>query len=147
MRGFTVLTFLLASLGAAAPAMAQDQGGEAFNARIFIRENGLHVWGGYTTLTLAAATGTAALAGWDAHPYLGYATMGTGAVTLSLGLLAYPDKLDRIWPHVLLMGVAETCWMLNAFVWEPGSLPHRVTGVTSLVSLGAAYVAIRLIEG
>jgi hypothetical protein len=78
---------------------------------------------------------------------LGYSTLGAGAITLSLGLTAFSDRLDEVWPHAVLMGLAETGWALNAFVLEPGSLPHKITGAASLVSLAGAIVAIVLING
>ncbi len=136
---------LILCAGVAAPAAAEET--PSLDLGGFVRDNKLHVWAGYTTLTLAVATGTAAIFEWPVHPYFGYATMATGLVTLALGLTAYSNRLDEVWPHALLVGLAETGWLLNAFVWEPGSLPHRITGAASIASLGLGYLAIRLING
>lgn len=131
--------------GTAAPVAAEET--PSFDLGGFVRTNHLHVIAGYTTLGLALATGTAAVFEWPVHPYLGYTTMGSGLITLALGLTAYSNRLDEVWPHVLFVGLAETGWLLNAFVWEPGSLPHKITGAASIASLAAGYVAIRLING
>jgi len=129
----------------AAPAVAQET--PSLDLGGFIKKTHLHQIAGGTTVALAVATGAAALLGWDGHPLLGYATLGAGAATLSLGLTAYSDRLPEVWPHALLMGLAETGWALNAFVLEPGSLPHKVTGALSIASLAGAIVAIVLING
>jgi hypothetical protein len=141
-RGLLSLVLLA---GAVAGAAAQET--PSLDLGGFIQKNHLHQIAGGTTVALALATGTAALLGWEGHPILGYSTLGAGAITLSLGLTAFSDRLDEVWPHAVLMGLAETGWALNAFVLEPGSLPHKITGAASLVSLAGAIVAIVLING
>lgn len=137
----------------ALPAWAQDAptaadaGITGFDLGKTVRQTHLHQIFGFTTLGLAVATPTAALLHWEGHPILGYTMMGTGLATLALGLTAYGDQLDEVWPHAAFMALAETGWLLNAFVLEPGSLPHKINGALSLVNLAAGFTAILLIRG
>lgn len=126
-----------------------------WDPRLFIIENHLHqISGGMTILaaTLTGAAGISLAAGvdWSAlpavHGALGYTSLTLGATTLALGLTAYSNRLDRVWPHALLMAVGETGMVLNAFVLERGSLPHRITGAVSVASLGLGLVSIILIS-
>jgi len=154
-----LVALLLSSLATAVFAQeASDASANAplWDVRQVIVQNHIHQISGATTLVAAALTGTAGVAlaagvDWSAlpsvHGALAYTTLAAGATTLALGLTAYSDRLDRVWPHAMFMGLAETGFMLNAFVLEPGSLLHRITGAASITSLGLGLLSIILING
>lgn len=117
----------------------------------WIRRSGAHKVGGYVTMGLAVtAAGLGMLEsqgvlGTNMHPYFGYATAAFAAGASIAGTIAYSDRLDVIWPHAALNGLAVVGFGLNAFVFEGGSPAHVATAASSLALLGASYVAIRLI--
>ena len=154
MKQLLLAVFFLLGLGQV--LSAQDNASETplWDPRLFIIENHLHQISGGVTIGAAALTGAAGIAAasgadWSALPSvhwaLAYTTIAAGAATLALGLTAYSDRLDKVWPHVLFMGLAETGFILNAFVLEHGSLPHKITGAASITSLGLGLVSIILI--
>jgi hypothetical protein len=134
-----VLALLLVSSG-----LFAQSGGDGDFGR-FIRENNLHRIGGYVSLGLVAATGTAGFLGLDFHPVLGYAALGSAAVSSLAGTLAYSHRIDEVWPHMLLNGIGIGAMVLNAFVLEPGSTEHRISGIVAAGSFAGAYVTIILI--
>lgn len=135
-------------------ADSSDPSGSGWDVRQFIKKNHVHEISGITTLSLAALTGAAGIAlasgaSWispPVHGALAYGTIAAGAATLGLGLTAYSNRLDEVWPHALLMGVAETGMIVNAFVLKPGSTPHRITGAASITAMGLGLLSIILIK-
>ncbi len=160
MKALLIVPILALSLGWTVAAQstqpATEQPAPAWDAKQFIMKTHAHEISGVTTLTLAALTGAAGitLAATNTtsgpfpivHGALAYGTIAAGALTLGLGLTAYSDRLDEVWPHALFMGAAETGMIVNAFVLTPGSLPHRITGAASITSLGLGLLSIILIK-
>jgi len=124
---------------------AEEKDDFNFGLSEVIIEKNLHRIGGYTTLGLLAATGTAGFTGWEGHPYLGYSTLGSAALSSIMGTIAYKDLLPVIWPHVLFNSVGITGLVLNTFILEPGSLEHKVSGAAAMSSFAAGYVSIIII--
>jgi len=154
MKRFLIIVCLWAGLGWTVSAQDTDSATPNWDPQKFIMKNHLHQISGATTIALATLTGVAGItmaAGVDSpallptHRALAIGTIVAGATTLGLGLTAYSDRLDTVWPHALFMGLAETGFILNAAVLEPGSLPHRITGVASITSLGLGLLSIILI--
>lgn len=138
---------------AAAPVIAQDAEGDGRTVPEFIRQTGLHRISGYVSLGLASATAAFGFIGVEEegalsvlHPVLGISTMGSMLTSQVLGTIAYRDRLARVWPHTLLNAAAVVGFGLNAFVWEQGSLEHRITGIASMGALAGGYISIILIE-
>ncbi|AHC16132.1 hypothetical protein [Salinispira pacifica] len=111
----------------------------------FIRSNNIHRIGGYTSLGLMTATGVTGMLGWEGHPYLGYASLGSAALSSIAGTIAYSDRIDRVWPHMLFNALGVSGLFLNAFILEPGSIEHRLSGAAALGSFAAGYISIILI--
>src|SRR5579872_3900 len=121
----SVLISLAWGLSAQASDAASTNNSPAsgWDPRAFIIKNHAHEIGGVTTLALAGLTGIAGgtLAAGQTlggklppvHGALAYSTIGAGALTLAMGLTAYSDRLDEIWPHAMFMGLAETGFILN----------------------------------
>lgn len=148
-----VLLVLVVAAVAVAPVLAQDTDGGDRTVPEFIRETGLHRISGYVSLGLAGATAAFGLIGVEEegalsviHPVLGISTMGSMLTSQVLGTIAYRDRLARVWPHTLLNAAAVVGFGLNAFVWEQGSMEHRITGIASISALAGGYVSIILIE-
>lgn len=158
VKRLLMLSVLVSSLGWTAGAQQQvpaDTPAPVWDARQFIIKNHIHQISGVTALTAAAFTGVAGASlaytnGFSGlkqiHHALALTTVATTGITLALGLTAYSDRLDEVWPHAALMGLAETGFILNAFVLEPGSTPHRITGAVSITSLFAGLAAIIVIK-
>jgi hypothetical protein len=112
----------------------------------WIISTNLHKITGYVTLGLVTATAIAGPLGLtDIHPILGYTTLGTALTNSVLGIIAYGGLIDYVWPHLLFNALGEVGLILNAFVWQPGSTEHIITGVASAVSFAAGYVSIILL--
>ncbi len=158
-----LIVSLLISLGwglsaqAADPAPpAGDKPASAWDPKAFIIKNHAHEIAGVTTLAVATLTGIAGgtLATGQTfggklppiHGALAYSTIGAGAITLAMGLTAYSDRLDEVWPHAMFMGLAETGFLLNGFVLKPGSLPHEINGAVAITNLGLGLLSILLIK-
>jgi hypothetical protein len=154
-----LIAAVLISLGSGLWAQMVDPAPDpapGWDPKSFIIKNHVHEISGITTLSLATLTGIAGVTlatGHDfggvlpkVHGALAYGTIAFGAVTLGLGLTAYSDRLDEVWPHAAFMGLAETGMIVNAFVLKPGSLPHRITGAASITSLGLGLLSIILIK-
>ena len=149
-KPFVVLVLLTALLSS--PLSAQDLLGDAGQ---FVRENHLHQISGFTTLALAGTTGALGVSmisglldrdtGAGIHGALAAGTILAGATTLGLGLTAYSQRLEKVWPHVALVGLAEVGWIVNATLLTPGSTEHQITGALSISSLVAGVVAIILL--
>lgn len=123
-----------------------DQSREGdMNLARFIRSNNIHRIGGYASLGLMTATGVTGLLGWEGHPYLGYASLGSAALSSIAGTIAYSDRIERVWPHMLFNALGVTGLFLNAFVLEPGSIEHRISGAAAMGSFAAGYISIILI--
>ncbi len=111
-KPFVALALLTALL--VAPLASQDLLGDTSQ---FIRENHLHQISGFTTLALAGSTGALGISlatglldrdtGAGIHGALAAGTILAGATTLGLGATAYANRLDKVWPHVALVGLAE----------------------------------------
>lgn len=124
-----------------ATAPAQQPG----PAARWIDDSNIHRIFGYATLGVATVTAGLGLFGVEVHPYFGLATAGLSVASTSLGIIAYRDRLGYAWPHATLNALATTGFMLNAFVFEGGSLPHISSGIASLVTMYGAYGAIILL--
>lgn len=111
----------------------------------WIDDSNIHRIFGYATLGVATVTAGLGLFGVEVHPYFGAATAGLSVTTASLGIIAYRDRLSYAWPHATLNALAATGFLLNAFVFEGGSLPHITSGIAGLVSMYGAYGAIILL--
>lgn len=111
----------------------------------WIISTNLHKITGYATLGLLTATAIAGPLGLEVHPYLGYTTLGTAVTNSLLGVIAYGNLIEYVWPHLLFNGLGEIGLFLNAFVWEPGSPQHVATGIASAVSFAAGYLSIMLL--
>lgn len=155
MKQFLIIFFLLGGLGWTVTAEDSASATPNWDPQQFIMNNHLHQISGATTIALATLTGVAGItmaAGVESpallpvHRAMALGTIVAGATTLGLGLTAYSDQLDTVWPHALFMGLAETGFVLNALVLTPGSLPHRITGVASITSLGLGLLSIILIK-
>ena len=144
---FLVIFLAAAPLAAQSNESAPAETDEAPTptAAEWIQQTGIHKIFGYTTLGLAGTTGIMAFVDADIHRPLAYATLGSALTTSVLGAIGYWDYRDIVWPHFLFMGLAETGFALNAFVLEPGSTAHTITGALSYGFLAAGYVAIQLI--
>jgi hypothetical protein len=159
MKQTIVVSILILSMGWSISAQANpasDNPPPAWDAKQFILKNHVHEIAGVTTLSLAALTGVAGATlfatntrsgPWPiVHGALAYSTIAAGAATLTLGLTAYSNRLDEVWPHALLMGLAESGFIVNAFVLKPGSPPHEITGAASITTLGLGLLSIVLIK-
>lgn len=112
----------------------------------WIIQSGIHRIMGYVAMGTTLAAATTAILAPEIHPPFGWAAVGTTLGATVLGAIGYWDLRAQIWPHFLFMGLAEIGLAMNAFgVFEPGSLAHRITGISSVVSMAAGYLAIRLI--
>lgn len=138
LRRFSIGLLLLLAV----PSLLSAQEGSLRN---WIIRTNAHRIGGYATLGLASTTAALGLLGVEVHPYFGYTTAGFSATAAIMGTIAYSDRLRRIWPHAVLNGLATTGFLLNAFVWEPGSRAHVATGIASVSSLAGAYISIVLL--
>lgn len=108
--------------------------------------SGIHRIFGYVAMGTTLAAATTALVAPEIHPPFGWAALGTSLGASILGAIGYWDFRAEIWPHFLFMGLAEIGLAMNAFgVFEPGSTAHRITGISSVVSMAVGYLAIRLI--
>jgi hypothetical protein len=139
-----LLLFLAAGMLSAEEGTQNDE--SRFDLGRVIRQNNLHRIGGYFTLGMVAATGTAGVLGLDIHPVLGYATLASAGMSSIAGSIAYRDRLETVWPHLLLNGVGIGALVLNAFVLEPGSVEHRLSGAVAAGSFAGAYISIILIN-
>jgi len=117
----------------------------------FIAANHLHQISGGSTILLAVLTMTSGFVLASngrrptlrtVHKGLAYAAALLGAVTVGLGATAFHDRVHEVWPHLLFMVLAELGLLLTAFVLKPGSVPHRVAGAASVVSLVTGLVII-----
>lgn len=125
-----------------ASAWGQESDEPEFDLGRFIRQNNIHKIGGYTSMGLTVATGVAGLVGWEGHPFLGYSALGSSVISSVAGIIAYNDRLDVVWPHVAFNGIAITAMALNAFVLEPGSLEHRISGITATAAYAGSLISI-----
>jgi hypothetical protein len=108
--------------------------------------SGIHRIMGYVAIGTTLAAATTAIVAPEIHPPFGWAALGTSLGASVLGAIGYWDFRAEIWPHFLFMGLAEIGLAMNAFgVFEPGSTAHRITGISSVVSMAVGYLAIRLI--
>ncbi|MEI8095105.1 MAG: hypothetical protein WCG80_12905 [Spirochaetales bacterium] len=163
---FTLFATLLAAPLSAQEAVAASDVPAPTNlladAAEFVKSTHLHQIAGGTTILLAGATGVAGVAsaldwdvpgGWVTHKALAGGTILAGAGTLALGLTAYSDRLDEVWPHAALMGLAELGWIVSASLADTeagpnpqGVLVHRVAEGVSTASLIAGLAAMILIN-
>lgn len=114
----------------------------------WIQRTGAHRIVGYTTLGVATTTAALGLFGVTAvHPYAGGLTAGLSVANVTMGLIAYGDRLSSFWPHALLNTVATTGFLVNAFFLEGGSPAHIGTGIGSLALMYGAYGLILWLTG
>ena len=126
-----------------APAVAGAQSsGEVAG---WIDRTSAHRVAGYVTLGLATATAAMGLLGSDYHWIAGTSTAAAATVSVSLGAIAYRDRLSYFWPHAVLAGAATAGFVTNAFFLEGGSTAHVATGIASVAALYGAYAAILLL--
>lgn len=143
-RAITLLLFALLFLPLQIAAQAEEDA-PALTASEWIQSTGIHKVFGYASLGLATTAAATALLAPEVHPPFAYATLGSALVATTLGAIGYWDYRDIVWPHFLFMGLAETGFALNAFVLEPGSSAHKVTGILSYALMAAGYVAIKIL--
>lgn len=142
MNRRTLRLVVLVVLAVAIPASVAAQERDLSRT---IRQTGIHRYAGYASIASLATTAVLGVAGVESvHPVLGITTIGLAATAEVLGIIAYRDELPRVWPHALLNGLALGGLILNAAVWEPGSVEHRITGMASLLSMAGGYAYIAL---
>ncbi len=139
-----MLTIALSPLAAEGGESGDGERGAAGLGQV-IRRNDLHQIGGYVSLGLVAATGVSGLLGFEYHSIIGYAALGSAFTSSLAGSIAYLDRIDEVWPHMLFSAVGIGAMVANAFILEKGSLEHRLSGVAATASFAAGYVSIILI--
>lgn len=127
------------------PAQESEAAAPARSFSELLRETPIHKFSGYGTYTLGAAATVAALTDWEYQRWVNGAAIGSGLISSALGSLAYADLMGAAWPHYAFNILAEAGWILNAFVFEPGTPEYKAVSIASLVSLAAGFVAIRVI--
>jgi hypothetical protein len=114
----------------------------------WVERTGAHRIVGYTTLGVATTTAALGLFGVTAvHPYAGGLTAGLSVANVTLGLIAYRDRLSYFWPHAVLNTIATTGFLVNTFFLEGGSPAHIGTGIGSLALMYGAYGIILWLTG
>jgi hypothetical protein len=139
--GMKILAVALLIALVPAVATAQSAGGIGD----WIDRTNAHRVAGYVTLGLATTTAALGLFGGEYHWLAGTTTAAAATVSVSLGAIAYGDRLSYFWPHALLAGLATAGFVTNAFFLEGGSPAHVATGIASVATLYGAYAAILLL--
>lgn len=112
----------------------------------WIDRTNLHRWSGYVTLGLTTATAILGALESEYHYLVAGPTAAAAAVTVSLGSIAYRDRLSRFWPHSLLATLATAGMFTNLFLLEGGSQAHIATGVASAALLYGAYASVLILQ-
>jgi len=142
-RSFAVRILAIALLALFVPAVAGAQSSEGFGD--WIDRTNVHRISGYVTLGLATTTAALGLFGSEYHALFGVSTAAAATVSVTLGSIAYSDRLAFYWPHAVLAGLATGGFLTNAFLLEGGSQAHIATGIASAAALYGAYAAILIL--